>query len=47
MLPLKALDDSERLGSLSARSELRRALPILSRWHGREDVQLVMRRLTA
>jgi hypothetical protein len=46
-LSLTALADSERLGSLSARSELRRAVPLLSRWHGRQDVQLVMRRLTA
>lgn len=44
-LSLKTLDDSDRLGSLSARGELRRALPLLQRWHGREDVQLVTRRL--
>ncbi|NEW29265.1 helix-turn-helix domain-containing protein [Nocardia cyriacigeorgica] len=42
---LAALDDIDRIGSLSARSELRRALPNLSRWRGREDVQTVIRRL--
>jgi len=45
-LALEALDGSERLGSMTARSELRRALPLLSRWRGYEEVQLVMRRLT-
>jgi hypothetical protein len=44
-LSLAALDDIERIGSLSAHSELKRALPVLKNWHGREDVQLVMQRL--
>ncbi|SDD37151.1 helix-turn-helix domain-containing protein [Actinokineospora iranica] len=42
---LAALDDIGRVGSLSARSELKRALPVLNNWHGREDVQMVMRRI--
>lgn len=42
---LAALDDIDRIGSLSARSELRRAVPVLSRWHGREEIQTVLRRL--
>ncbi|WP_280216176.1 helix-turn-helix domain-containing protein [Nocardia cyriacigeorgica] len=45
-LSLTALDDIDRIGSLSARSELRRALPNLHRWHGRDDVRSVIRRLT-
>jgi hypothetical protein len=45
-LSLTALDDIERIGSLSARSELRRALPIMRQWHGRDDVRAVMQRLT-
>ncbi|MBF6096737.1 helix-turn-helix transcriptional regulator [Nocardia cyriacigeorgica] len=45
-LSLSALDDIDRIGSLSARSELRRALPNLARWHGRDDVQNVIRRLS-
>ncbi|GAA4411607.1 helix-turn-helix domain-containing protein [Actinokineospora soli] len=44
-LSLAALDDIDRIGSLSARSELKRALPVLSNWHGREDIQMVMQRL--
>ncbi|WP_156959412.1 helix-turn-helix transcriptional regulator [Nocardia sp. BMG51109] len=44
-LSLTALDDIDRIGSLSARSELRRALPVLRQWHGREDVKAVIRRL--
>lgn len=44
-LSLKTLDDTERVGSLSARSELKRALPVLNNWHGREDIQMVMQRL--
>jgi hypothetical protein len=45
-LSLTALDDIERIGSLSARSELRRILPILRQWHGHDDVRAVMQRLT-
>jgi hypothetical protein len=45
-LSLTALDDIELIGSLSARSELRRALPILRQWHGHDDVRAVMQRLT-
>ncbi|UVS80603.1 hypothetical protein Actkin_04354 [Actinokineospora sp. UTMC 2448] len=44
-MSLAVLDDIERVGSLSARSELRRAVPVLSYWHGREDVQMVLDRL--
>lgn len=44
-LSLAALDDIDRVGSLSARSELRRAVPMFKRWHGREDMQAVLRRL--
>ncbi|MBF6071314.1 helix-turn-helix domain-containing protein [Nocardia farcinica] len=43
---LTALDASEQLGSLSARSELRRALPVLHRWRRRDDIRAVLRRLT-
>lgn len=45
-LSLRALNDIDRVGSRSAHSELRRALPALQQWHGREDVQLVIRRLS-
>lgn len=45
-LSLAALDDIERVGSLSARSELRRALPTLRQWHGREDIQAVLQRIS-
>lgn len=44
-LSLTALDDIELIGSLSARSELRRALPILRQWRGRDDIRAVMQRL--
>jgi Helix-turn-helix domain len=44
-LSLTALDDIERIGSLSARSELRRMMPILWQWHGRDDIKAVMQRL--
>lgn len=39
------LDAIEQIDSQSARSELRRAVPVLNRWHGRSDVQEVMHRL--
>lgn len=41
----ETLDAIEQIDSLSARNELRRALPVLSRWHGRSDVQDVVHRL--
>ena len=41
----ETLDAIERIGSLSARNELRRAVPVLNQWHGRSDVQDIMRRL--
>ncbi len=41
----ETLDGIEQVGSLSARNELRRALPILNRWHGRSDVQDIAHRL--
>lgn len=41
----ETLDGIERVGSLSARNELRRALPVLNRWHGRSDVQDIAHRL--
>ena len=44
-LTLAALDDIERIGSLSARSELRRMMPILWQWRGRDDIQAIMQRL--
>ena len=44
-LALTALDDIERIGSISARGELKRALPVFRQWHGRDDVRLVMHRL--
>jgi hypothetical protein len=45
-LSLAALDDIDRIGSFSARIELKRALPVLRQWHGRDDVQAVILRLT-
>ncbi|MGH8571515.1 MAG: hypothetical protein ACREX8_02920 [Gammaproteobacteria bacterium] len=39
------LDAIEQIDSQSARSELRRVVPVLSQWHGRSDVQDVMHRL--
>ncbi|MGH3833916.1 MAG: hypothetical protein ACRDRS_26330 [Pseudonocardiaceae bacterium] len=39
------LDAIERIDSQSARNELRRAVPVLNRWHGRGDVQEVVHRL--
>ncbi len=41
----ETLDAIEQVGSLSARNELRRALPVLNRWHGRSDVQDIVHRL--
>ncbi|MGH3832642.1 MAG: hypothetical protein ACRDRS_19760 [Pseudonocardiaceae bacterium] len=41
----ETLDGIEQVGSLSARNELRRALPVLDRWHGRSDVQDIAHRL--
>jgi len=41
----EALDGIEQVGSLSARNELRRALPVLNQWHGRDDVQDIAHRL--
>ncbi|MGH3770661.1 MAG: hypothetical protein ACRDRW_04565 [Pseudonocardiaceae bacterium] len=45
-LAWETLDAIERIDSQSARSELRRAVPVLSQWHGRSDVQDVVHRLT-
>src|SRR5215470_11962649 len=45
-LSLAALDDIDRIGSFPARIGLRRALPVLRQWHGRDDVQAVVHRLT-
>jgi len=42
----ETLDAIEQIGSLSARNELRRALPVLNQWHGRSDVQDIAHRLT-
>jgi hypothetical protein len=41
----ETLDAIEQIDSFMARSELRRAVPVLNRWHGRSDVQDVMHRL--
>ena len=41
----ETLEASEKVGSLSARNELRRALPVLNQWHGRSDVQDIVHRL--
>lgn len=41
----ETLDAIEQIDSLGARNELRRAVPVLNRWHGRSDVQDVMHRL--
>ncbi|MGQ0772803.1 MAG: helix-turn-helix domain-containing protein [Pseudonocardiales bacterium] len=43
----ETLDAIEQVGSLSARNELRRALPVLNQWHGRSDVQEIVHRLGA
>ncbi len=39
------LDAIEQIDSQSARNELRRAVPVLNRWHGRSDVHDVVHRL--
>ncbi|MGH3839413.1 MAG: hypothetical protein ACRDSF_27495 [Pseudonocardiaceae bacterium] len=41
----KTLDAIEQIDSFMARVELRRAVPVLNRWHGRSDVQDVLHRL--
>src|SRR6266545_7249011 len=43
-LMLQTFDAAEAVGSLSARSELRRALPVLGNWPNRPDVQKVRHR---
>jgi hypothetical protein len=43
----EALDAIEQIDSLTARSELRRTVPVLNQWHGRSDVQDVMHRLSS
>ncbi|MGH3898038.1 MAG: hypothetical protein ACRDTA_07230 [Pseudonocardiaceae bacterium] len=40
------LDAIEQIDSQSARNELRRAVPVLNRWHGRSDVQDIVHRLS-
>ena len=42
-----ALDAIEQVDSQLARTELRRAVPVLNRWHGRSDVRDVMHQLQA
>ncbi|MBB5869405.1 hypothetical protein F4553_002784 [Allocatelliglobosispora scoriae] len=46
-LILSALDTAATVDSLTTRSELRRALPTLARWPGRDDVREVTHRLAA
>src|SRR5690606_20515854 len=46
-LILATLDASAAVDSLTTRSELRRALPLLARWPGRHDVAEVRHRLAA
>ncbi len=41
----ETLDVIEQIDSLSARNELRRAVPVLNQWHGRSDVQDIVHRL--
>jgi hypothetical protein len=41
----ETLDAIEQIDSQSARNELRRAVPVLNRWHGRSDVQDIVHRL--
>ncbi|MFN2496633.1 MAG: hypothetical protein ABR608_12110 [Pseudonocardiaceae bacterium] len=43
----ETLNAIEQIGSMSARNELRRALPVLNQWHGRSDVQDIVHRLGA
>lgn len=44
-LAWEALDAIDTVGSLSARAELQRAVPVLQQWHGRNDVQDILHRL--
>ncbi len=44
-LTWETLQGIEQVGSLSARSELRRTMRVLDQWHGRSDVQDLTRRL--
>lgn len=44
-LAWEALEAIESIGSLSAHAELRRGVPVLQRWHGRDDVRDVLQRL--
>ena len=44
-LTWESLQGIEQVGSLSARSELRRTMRVLDQWHGRSDVQDLTRRL--
>jgi transcriptional regulator with XRE-family HTH domain len=46
-LTLEALDAADAIGSLSARNELRRALPGLAHWSDRSDVKEIQHRLVA
>ena len=46
-LVLQTFDAAQAVGSLSARNELRRALPVLGNWPNRSDVQEVRHRLDA
>ncbi|MGI9003870.1 MAG: helix-turn-helix domain-containing protein [Pseudonocardia sp.] len=41
----ETLDTMEQICSMSARNELRRALPVLNQWHGRSDVKDITHRL--
>lgn len=41
----ETLDAVEQIDSQSARSELRRAMPVFNQWHGRSDVKEVVHRL--
>ncbi len=41
----ETLDAIEQIDSQSARSELRRAMPVFNQWHGRSDVKEVVHRL--
>lgn len=41
----ETINAMEQIGSLNARSELRRVIPVLNQWHGRSDVQDIVHRL--
>jgi hypothetical protein len=43
----ETLDAIGQIDSFMARNELRRAAPVLNRWHGRSDVQDVLHRLSS